>query len=126
MSTLSDDIPDSFAIFISESNSTHNIGHEPANAELAKITNTIDKIVFFILNLSWPVKWILSRQLLDQIDKMDPDLLNDYNKLEFFIRVLNDDVEDLKEYVANELHTGGPSSDVKQSLQNGSDRPVLA
>ena len=36
---------------------------------------------------------------LDQIDKMDPDLLNDYNKLEFFIRVLNDDVEDLKEYV---------------------------
>ena len=36
---------------------------------------------------------------LDQIDKMDPDLLNDYNKLEFFIRVLNDDVEELKEYV---------------------------
>ena len=27
-------------------------------------------------------------------------------------------VELRKEYVANELHTGGPSSDVKQSLQN--------
>ena len=40
---MSDDIPDSFAIFISESNSPHNIGHEPANAELAKITNTVDK-----------------------------------------------------------------------------------
>ena len=27
-------------------------------------------------------------------------------------------VELRKEYVANELHTGGPSSDVKQSLKN--------
>ena len=69
-----------------------------------------ESVTVFILFLKENTKTIKAKNILhklqsklDQIDKMDPDLLNDYNKLEFFIRVLNDDVEDLKEYVANTM-----------------------